>query len=950
VSLLLLIGAATARAQHATSESATRVTVTGRVFNTKTQEGVAYAPVAVTRLSAPDDSVGTPAGGVTASETGEYTLSLEPGLYALRVTYFSYRTFIAHAVTVAGATVRVDFPLVEEAVTLADIDVLGSRITKTQVVLEEQRKSAAVSDGVSSDQLKKGTDSNAAEAITRVTGLSVVGGKYAFVRGLGERYSQTQVNGVTIGSPEPNKRVIPLDLFATGLLDKIVVQKTYTPDKPGDFAGGVVDIATIDFPGARTWNLSMSTGHNSRTTDKGFLAYSGGDRDWLGLDDGARELPAVVRQLAGHKRIRSQGPSGGGFTEEELAVMGKAFSKTLTPKRTVAGPAIGASGSYGDKFSLLGRDFGFYVSSAYSNSANRNEHNARTVFATSEAEGGEEVLDLKTDYLVDKSEQKVLWGAVGSANYGVGTRSTLRLRTMYNRSAEDEVRVYEGYSEDIGGDLRTTRLRYIERGVLSSTAEFDHPLPFLRGSSVLWRYGRSEAERNEPDRREHTYEYRPTTDDWVLSIRDANLTRIFGATQDDEWTGEARVEIPLWGGPRERSNGGTRADRTDEAFLKTGYFHRDKERQTDFRVFQYLIPTRSGYNLTLPVDSLFTDETIGGNRRTFLLQEATRDEDSYRGTHDLEASFVMADLPLTKHLRLIGGVRWERSRQFVDTNSPFRADSTLSGVQASLNNKDALPSANLVYQLTARMNVRAAYSRTVSRPDLRELSPMISRDFRSGLSESGNPNLQRSRIANYDLRWEWYPGPTELFAVSGFYKDFEKPIETAIQGGAQQLYTPFNGEEGRLHGAELEARFGLGRIVGALDFVGLSTNLTFVESATSTVDSTVASIQRERPLWGQSPYVANVGLYLASPGEGTTATILYNVAGKRLAYVGSFGLPDIYERPRHSLDLKFSLGKGLIKVAFENVLDSEQQFKQGDFVTDRQRSGRTASISIGVKS
>jgi len=935
--------------QSGADEGGDEVIVTGRVFDIATKEPLAFAPVAISRLSARDDSVGIAAGGVASSEGGEYTLHLAPGLYTFRVSYFSYRPVVAHAVNVTGATQRLDFALTEETATLGEIDIVGRRITKTEVVLTEQRKAASVSDGVSSDQLKRGTDSNAAEAITRVTGLSVVGEKYAFVRGLGERYSQTQVNGVGIGSPEPNKRVIPLDLFATGLLDRIVVQKTYTPDKPGDFAGGVVEISTTDFPGTKTWNLSTSTAHGSRTTGRDFRTYRGGDRDWLGVDDGTRELPDLIGKLASKQRVRPRGAFGGaGFAPEELEAMGEAFTRTFVPRRTQAPPNLSASGSYGDKLSFIGRDLGYYVSGSYSNAYGDRNSLKRTVYATSGEDGGE-VLDLKTDYRVETSERKVLWGALASTNYGLSTRSTLRLRAMYNRSAEDEVRFYEGYSDDLGTDIRATRLRYIERGVLSSTAELDHPLPLLSGSSVLWRYGRSNAERAEPDRREYGYEFRESTGLWYLGTRDPNLLRVFGETKDDEWTTEARVDIPLWGYHPERPDGTRRSNRVDGAHLKTGYLHREKERRTDFRVFEFRVPT-SGYDLTLPVDSLFTEENIGGNRRSFVLQEATRDEDSYRGTHDVEASFVMADVPVTKRLRLIGGVRWENSRQFVDTNSPFRADTAFSGVQAKLNNKDALPSANAVYALGSRMSVRAAFSRTVSRPDLREMSPMISRDFRSGLSEGGNPNLERARITNYDLRWEWYPGDAELFAVSGFYKGFENPIETAIQGGAQQLYTPFNGDDGLLRGMELEARFGLGRITRHLDFAGLSTNLTFVKSTTTVGDSTIANGHRERPLWGQSPYVANVGLYLASPRETSTATILYNIAGRRLAFVGSYGLPDTYERPRHSVDLKFTLGGGLVKIAFENILDSEMKFTQGDFVTDVQRLGRTASITLGIKS
>jgi hypothetical protein len=887
--------------------------------------------------------VGTPAGGIWTREDGTYQLVARSGRYNIQVSYISYTTATETGITVEGDTTRVDVALIPEGIVVDEVAVVGETLRSTETsILRAQEKSAAVSDGISSEQIEKSTDSNAAEALTRVTGLTVVGGKYVFVRGLGERYSATQINGSAVSSPEPNKRVVPLDMFASGLLQNLVVQKTYTPDQPGEFAGGVVNVSTLDFPSQRKLKAGFSVGHRAATTGEGYWTYDGGDRDWLGMDDGTRALPDVIEKYAGDRRV---GPTSN--TEAEIEEMGEALRREWTPNRSVADPSYSGSLSFGDQYRLFGKKVGLIASGTLSNGTSHRTEERNTYVSDGDS------LTTRTTYDADRSERSVLWGGLANTTLELGDRSVVRLQNMYNRSAEDEVLLYEGYDGAADFETRVTRFRYVERGIYTGSVQLEHPVPLLPGVGdgadrrvplLKWRYGYSDAERNEPDRRQYAYEVRrrDTGDVWFLTRKVQNLTRLFGETGDIERTFGLDIEIPL------------PLNAELDPILKAGYFTKRKDRITSYRRFRFRTPDGlSPRDLAVPIDSIMTVENIGGLTSSFQLTEITQPTDGYQGFQDIDASFVMLDAAATSRLRLVGGVRWEYARIGVETASPF-GEGGLTGVETSarVRNKDALPVAGAIMKLADGMNLRAHYARTVTRPDLRELSPFALPDMQGGFATRGNAELQRTRIDNYDLRWELYPRLTnELFAVSAFYKKFDKPVEISLSGDAVPLAEPVNVPDATLYGLELEMRLALARLWPSLNEWGISSNVTLVESETE-VRNTFNEV-RKRPLTGQSPYVINAGVFLQTSSGATSGSLMYNLFGRRLAYLGIGQLPDIYEEPRSSLDVKFSLAHGLVKIGFENVLNDAQEFKQDGVedddpavITDKYRTGRSASLSI----
>ena len=333
-----------------------------------------FANIILTRV---DGTVESPAGGTFTMEDGSYRLDATPGTYKMMASYIGYNPLTVTEVEVAdGKDLTLNLTLAPSAMKdiVEEVEVTAKKIENSETyILQLQKKASAVQDGISAAQISKTTDSNAADALQRVTGLSVVDGQNVYVRGLGERYSSTTVNGASVGSPEPNKRVMPMDMFAAGLLDNIVVQKTYTPDKPGDFGGGVVDVTTRDFPGTKVWSLSVGSGMNSNTSGKDFFYHDGGDWDFLGFDDGTREVPDIIP--SDHKIV----PKSRFFpceTESEdfpytycdstIEKFGESFSQDWKVKNRSSVLPRSFSASYGNEVEFRDQPLGFLGSLSYS--------------------------------------------------------------------------------------------------------------------------------------------------------------------------------------------------------------------------------------------------------------------------------------------------------------------------------------------------------------------------------------------------------------------------------------------------------------------------------------------------------------------------------------------------------------------------------------------------------
>ncbi len=870
------------------------------------------------------NAMGLPAAPITVVSTGrtfyseldgQFVLEAPAGTHAIRVSFSGYQEVEITVEVEAGATTRLDVALTmerfaEEVVVSAEIE--EPELFTEEAQLVERQKAATITDNLASDEMKRNADSTAASAISRVAGLTVVDNQYVFVRGLGERYSNTTLNGAVLPTTEPDKRVVPLDLFPTGLIQSVSVVKSYLPDKPADFSGGLVEIDPLSFPNEPVLNFSMSQGYNTRTTFDEGLTYSGGGRDWLGFDDGTRGLPSAIPDS---RVVRTSIFTEAGYTPGELESMGEAFRNVWTPETGRVGQSQSYSLVAGNSWDRLGAIF-----SATWSQDHQNQSEDRTFFAVS---GGD--LEVQNDYDFDITTSKTSTGLVGNLAYRLSGNHRLALENFYTHNSKNEARVFEGYNNDVGENIRNTRLFWVEESIFSSRLSGEHLFASLGSSRVDWHANLSQATRDEPDLRETLYEFSPSIGSFVLADESQSGFRMFNDLADQvlefgfDWTSY----FTQWDGLPAR--------------LQVGPKLTLRERDFSSRRFR-LTPRGAGFvDLTLPPEQIFTPDNIGSR---YELREETRPTDSYAAEQEVTALYGMVDLPVSRNLRVIGGARVERSSQQVDTFDPFSAAAEV--VTAKLEDTDVLPGVNAVYALSDRTNVRASYSHTVNRPEFRELAPFEFTDVVGGRAVVGNPDLERALIRNVDLRLETFPAAAEVLAISLFYKDFSNPIERIVQPTAQLRTSYANALGAQNAGVELEGR----REFGRLD---ASANYTFVRSRIE-LEATAGQVQTslDRPLAGQSAHVVNLSADLDLPEVGGNLRVLYNYFDDRIVDVGSLGMPDIYEEGRGVLDVVFQkrFARWSLRAAFDNLLDSEYRFTQGGELQRVFRLGRSFSLGF----
>jgi outer membrane receptor for ferrienterochelin and colicin len=875
-----------------------------------------------------DPKTGILVKGAPGSLDGDYEVVVPAGIYNVKVSYISYGDALYKGVTVkAGQPTKLDMMLKPEGVTSEEVVVEAKLLENTErALIARQQHSASVSDGISAEQISRTADSDAAEAVKRVTGVSVVGNKYVYVRGLGERYSSTQLNGARVTSTE-SKRVVALDIVPARLVDNVITQKTYSPDQWAEFAGGVVQINTKDFPDEFASELTLSLGLEPSSSLTDFETYPGGDLDWLGRDDGRRALPDLVQELASDRKV-----TRANFTPAELEQFGESFENVWDPATDRSLVNNGLAFSVGNKMPLFNRPLGFIGSLTYG----RNYDN-RSELEQSFTNDGSNILPYSS-YDVERSSYGVDLGGILNFTYLATPSQKFSWRNTYTRNGEDEVREYAGFSPNYPDEpLRNQRLRFIERDMYATRVEGEHLVKGLGQSIFNWQVGYASSNRDEPDTREVAYKQDPVSKEYVLWDSGQTGMRFFSGMDDNDVTTEVKLGVPL------------PAWQWRSAKVDVGAFYSDRDREFLARRFRY-VPKRQAGNpdsvdITLPAEEIYVPENISPTR--FQLEEFTRNSDAYAAKQVIKGGFANGDFAIGSHFRLLAGIRVESSDQRLRTFEVGNPEAVPVEVKNAV--VQPAPAVSFIYKANDITNVRLGYSRTVNRPDFRELAPFEYTEFIGGRSEIGNPDLGDAAIKSYDLRLERYPGLGEMQAVSFFYKDFEDPIEVIVLPGVSRIVSWANTESARNSGVELEYRQGLGRYLDALSAVQLGLNVALVDSKVNIGASPSVNTTRERALQGQSPFVINGNLGYAFPDNRTHASILYNVYGKRIASVGANGLPDIYERSRHQIDMSASTSFNhhmKIKFTAKDLLNHHYRFTQGGEVTTLYQPGRQFTLGF----
>jgi hypothetical protein len=908
---LFLLSSAPARA----AESLGQASVKGFV---RDDTGAAMPGVTVVARRAGDADGGEVS--VTGMEGDFRVDSLRPGSYLLEATLDGFQPVRSNVKLTTDQVLEVAFKLVPAFGASVDV-VAKAEQTGEVAILESRREAAVVSDSISAEEIRRTPDSNAASVVERLTGVTLVGDKYVFVRGLGERYSGTTINGSALPTTETEKRVVPLDLFPAKLLDNVNVVKTYTPDKPGDFGSGVVEMTTTQFPSAATLKVSIGTGYHSAATGESFRSYAGGlDR----MGDGGQSMPSNLP--AGVLR-RKNILDPNGFTAEELQGFGRALVGDWSGGSVAkASPASDFSLTFGNTFGKLGVVFSAVSTHGYSIVTEEQRFYG--------VDAGELVAANDYDFTSDRESAGT--GLVGNISYRINDTNRVYLNSVLTRDASAEDRIQEGLQSGSGGNIRDFRVRYQLEEVRSTRLRGEHNLggPGI-GSLAEWSLARSSAT-NDSDLRENVYR---ETDPGVYRLEtgyaDSGKIEFHNLAEDIDQGG---LSYTVFLANPEGSWSGS---------LKGGLDRLQRKRDFAARRLRFVAGNSLNVDLTQQPNEIFVPENIGPN--LFEIREQTGVNDAYYAEHTIDAAYLMSDTTFGKW-RVIGGARYERSRQTVTTFNPFAVDDAIDSVN---NVNDLLPSLNLVYQLSGRTNLRFGYGRSVNRPEFRELSPFVFTEVAGGRSVSGNPDLEQATLDGYDLRWETFPVSGEVIAVSAFYKHIAKPIERIIQPTSDLRQSFVNADSATLYGLELEFRRSLESMLPALRYWSVNANYAYVQSDVSVGDQQFAVVtNKERPLEGQSDQVANIGLQFDHPSLGTMVRFLGSYTGERLTEVGAFGLPDIYEAAGTSFDVVVSQSLGAwaqgleIKLAASNLFNDKREFLQGGLVQRSFVPGRKVSLSL----
>ncbi len=884
-----------------------RGALVGVVSDGKTAEGIFEAQVAVVGRKEV----------ATADIDGRFRLDLPPGVYELRVYYELYRAERVKNVTVSAGRIQalnVALQPDESSQDEAVIEAAPDRAS-AQAQLVIRRNAAHVGDALSAQEIAKTPDKNAAEAAKRIVGASIVGDRYVYVRGLGERYTNAQLDGAPLPSPEPDRQAVPLDLFPSVVLSDLTVIKTFTPDIPGDFAGGSLLIGTREPPEDLLFQASLSAGFNSASTFQQRLTYQGSSLDWLGIDAGARALPDSIPD---YKVVKlGPKPDGTTITRDELTQYGRDINAYMSTRETLNLPNGSGSLVVGRSHDLGGeRKLGYLAALTYSRRfPARDGEIIRTYTEDVDNPGG---LKLLNDYKAETGSDVVTWGGLAKLRYAFSRNHALSLTGLTSRASENQARVISGFNEERGANIEDTRLRFVSRSLWFGKLAGEHTFSSLDRARLDWHLSLSNATSYEPDTRETVYVEDTTSGTYSFDRGTLSGSHFFADQDDKAYGGGFDFSQPL--------------SSSTPTKMKVGALANVRKRTFEARRFRFT--PRPGVDpsvFRLSPDELFTYENIG---TVFELEEYTRQDDAYDAEQSLVAGYVMTDISFLPWLRVIAGARMESSSQTLDSFDPFAAEVTQTHTE--IDNLDLMPSLSVIFKTSDSSNLRFAVSRTVARPELRELSPFAYTDYFGAREILGNPDLDRTRIVNADVRYEIFPSPGEVLAASLFYKRFDAPIEQIIIASNQGIITYANADSARNLGAELEAQKSLGFLHSSLTPLSLLANLTLVSSEVTLAEGGIQT-NAKRPLAGQSPFVVNAGLDYVNDQSGTRARVLYNVFGRRIAQVGQSGLPDVYEQPQHKLDLTVAQKVGAhldLKLSVENLLDSPVQQTQGEEAND----------------
>ena len=856
--------------------------------------------------------------GATVDPDGKFSIdNLTKESYDLEIRYMGYKTQTIVIKPIEDTLLNIQLlPSVQEIGTVV-VSARSSKETNAELV-KLQSNSAVVMDGTNAETFKKTPDTKASDVFKRISGSSVQDNKFVVIRGLSDRYNFALINGSPLPSSESDRKAFSFDIFPSNMLDNLTVMKSGSPDLPGEFSGGVININTTEPKDKNYQNLQLSLGYNAITTFRNFSTYQGSNLDFLGLGSGDRGLPTDIPRTQDFSQLN----------KTEKANLAGLMNTSWSTKSRMALPNGNLQYSIGRNYKKLSFSFAYN----YQNTFNMNNL-VRRDFEEQSTEVVQK-MELKDSVFT----QTILNSAMINFLYKIDKNNTIQFKNLYSINSEDKVNVRTGVRE-LDNDPRqwekSTNFWYTQNNLLTNQLFGKHE---IKKSKLNWNVGYSNVNRDIPNLRRIVYRKQSllendTTQQYVAVIQQngtiptAAGNMFWSKSKENILSANYDYSIPVKFGKIENE-------------IKVGAWHQFRSRDFQSRNlgFSQYKPNGSSFNsqlLLLEPDEIFSQQNMGllsNGQGGFKLDESTKVSDSYSASSLLNAGFLMTDTKIGEKLRIVGGLRTESYNQkfnYIEfgSNLEKRIDTTVV---------DFLPSINLIYSINEKMKVRGSYYRTVSRPEFRELAPFNFYNFVLDNITSGNTNLKRATIDNFDIRWEMYPGKGQIISVSGFYKSFENPIElinrTGTSGAPELYFTNVNKVTNI--GGEVEFRLNLGTFTKVenkvLDNLTVYSNASIINSVVDM--SHFVGSGSNRPLQGQSPYIVNTGLFYTTPKKDLTATVSYNVIGQRIYIVGNIQEPSVWENGRNVIDIQltktFKDDKIELKLNVKDVLAQNQIFFQ----------------------
>ena len=845
-------------------------------------------------------------------------------------------------------------PLFINAQEIEEVVVSGSFIP------DEKRDTSEISAVLDSSEIERTGDDNIAIALTRLTGLSLVRGKYVYVRGLGDRYSSASLNGLNLPSPEPLKRVVPLDLFPTSIIESAVVQKTYSADMPGEFGGGMIEINTKAVPLDRVFEFSASTGYNSATSlkDDG-LMYDGGSDDSFGYDDGTRDIPWSIKHAIDNnlKLDRSN------FNSTQLANFGRNFENSKLWVLQSGDVPLDQSYSltYGDSLDGLGIDeiiddpsatMGFMFTAGLKSSWDTQEGIRQTGDLQNQGDGTVDVV-VQNDKTFKSTSNDVTAYAMGVV--GLETDSSeIKYTGLYIHKGTKEGRIIQGYDSSDSADVREDYLEFYERELINH--QFNYDKTFENDWTLDVSLGDGRAERDSPYERVVFYEDGDEDGVYLYDVNTGRNQTQFSMVQDQNTNVVIDLEIPLG----------------ESTFLRTGVENIENDRSAEVRSFRFLAAggplPQDG--LDNRIDYIFADQNFDPNRLLVIENTASSSPAGYLGLLEIDSAYISVESSIGDNFEFTAGIRQEEGLQQVNTYDLFSGVDSV--IDKSIEEDYQLPSMTLTYlpEFDENLQIRFGASQTIARPTFRELSPTLFIDVDTDRVIAGSLYLENSEIDNIDLRLEYYLGFNQFFTAGIFSKEILKPIEETVNESGDLIITSYqNVPLAEINGFEIEYEQLFEAIMDSPNDLLVKFNYTqtesevivnpgdtYINSLGTLVDAqNLLANGRDTRLQGQSDTIANLQIGLDNLQNQTQATLIVNYVSDRVRARGIDVLPDIIEEPPLLVDFAFSkiysYPKYELKVSFElrNLLDEEYYASMRNIaIYDQYNLGTSASLGFKV--